>query len=192
MKKLTVLAVAMLLAGVLPQTASAQNGDVEPVGFGLFGIGAQLGYVSPENIDGTIGFGAQANLGEVARNIWIIPSLTYWSSGESIGNTDFSFSEVGVNAEARYMFPSEGNVSFYAGGGLCLCFYSVEVPVITNFLTGETSKESNSESDIGFSVLGGATTALSPKLDGFGQLRYKLGDADTFSFVAGVMMKVGD
>ena len=70
-------------------------------------------------IGATIGFGAQVNIGEVFENFWLYPNLSYWkkSEEETVNGekVESSLSEIGINAEGRYIFPSESNVNLFAG-----------------------------------------------------------------------------
>jgi hypothetical protein len=125
----------------------------------------------------------------VVRNLWLFPNLSYWSSSEAFGSSDLSFSEFAINAECRYMFPSQSNVGFFAGGGLCICMKSAET-AFEHPITHEVEKISSDDTDLGISLLGGVTTALTEKIDGSAQLRYKVGDFDTFTISAGATMKI--
>ena len=173
------IAVLLALVVAVPVAADA-----------TLGVGPSLGIVLPsDDVGTTVMFGAHGvihNLIASQPNIVFAPFLSYWSSSFDTGGSgdDPSFSEFGVNFDARYMFPSEGSVDFFAGAGLGLFFSSVDVPeVMTTF--GTFGGGSASDTDFGFTFLGGATTAVSPTIDVNGQLRFKLDGVDTIQILGG-------
>jgi opacity protein-like surface antigen len=142
---------------------------------GFNGIGGRLSYVSPENIDGTIGLGVHADLGTLANNIVLFPSIEYWSKGEGGGD----FSQIAINADAHYYFPTSGEIDFFAGGGLSILRSSFEV----SFL-GQSQSVSNT--DIGLDLLGGLAYPLSENLMLNGEVKFTVSDGNIFKISAGV------
>jgi len=61
--------VILLFCSVVSQNAWA-NTDL-----GLKAIGGDVGFVDPDNVDGTIGFGAFANLGNLSPDLSLAPHL---------------------------------------------------------------------------------------------------------------------
>lgn len=155
------------------------------------GVGVNLGLVMPsDDVGSTITFGGQGiiqNLFPSVPEIVAAPSFSYWSSDfDGGGDSDASFSEFGINFDARYMFPMQGAIDLFAGAGLGMFFSSVDLPeVVTQF--GTFGGGSASDTDIGFNLLGGATTAASPKIDLTGQFRFKLDGVDTIQILAGAV-----
>lgn len=175
MKKLFILIALMSMAGF----ASAQ------VGFN--GVGGHLGYVSPEDIDGTIGFGAHADLGTLMPELGLFAYVDYWGKSEDHQGFKASFSVIDIAAIVKYHF-SEGDLKPYAGGGLGLNIATAKVEWDDEFW-GDGS-ESESETDISIHLLGGVAKQLSPNLDGFAEVKYSLSDIDWLSIQVGVTYKL--
>lgn len=72
----------MLLAALLvPHAASAQTWeDYDYENLGFRGIGAEVGWVLPWNIEPTVSYGFRGDMGFVGPHVRIIPSIRYWSS----------------------------------------------------------------------------------------------------------------
>src|SRR5262249_42874904 len=74
------LALAIMTCTVVATEALAQS-DI-----GFKRVGAAVGFVSPEDLDGIFTFGVFANLGNVTPKIELEPRLDFWSwSDESFG-----------------------------------------------------------------------------------------------------------
>lgn len=188
MKNLTVLAVLALAVSAF---AGGSN-------IGLVGVGPEVGFVSIESdVGSTIGFGAAADLGWLTPQIAFGAEVLYWSKSYDVGaHWDWSYSQIYINALARYFFSQKKGSSFspYAGGGLGLV-----IGKVSSDYTGPESDyygyyyedTSSSETGIGIVLLGGAKMPLSPKMDGFGEVRYSTGEgADYFGIFAGVIFKL--
>jgi hypothetical protein len=164
---------------------------------GLNGIGAQVGFVSIESsIGSTIGFGAAADLGWLTPQIAFGAELLYWSKSYDVGaHWDWSYSQIYITALARYFFSQKKGASFspYAGGGLGLVIGKVSSDYTgpNEDYYGYYDDTSTSSTGIGIVLLGGAKKALSPKMDGFAEVRYGTGEgADYFGIFAGVIFKL--
>lgn len=168
-RKLTYFTVlAILIVGVVVYTVPASAG----VGFN--GIGVRLGFVSPEDGDETIGFGAVADLGTFTDDIHWDASLCYWGNGEEVPGIEWSWKDIALRSAAKYFFPVTGSsVSPYAGGGLGIHFFSSEVTWTGHPLFGDQS-ESDSETKFGFFVVGGAEMVLSDQFKGSAEVQYDL------------------
>jgi hypothetical protein len=66
--------------------------------FGLKGLGVAVGFVSPENLDGTFSIGAFANLGMITPNIGLEPRLDYWGWSKSEFSVDAKVHDVALGA----------------------------------------------------------------------------------------------
>ncbi len=174
-KIITVVMVVVLVCG-FAASSFAQ--------IGFNGIGGRLGFVKPENIDATIAFGAHANLGEVIENVVLFPSIDYWTKSE--GALDFS--QLGINADARYYFPSSGNMSFFGGGGLAIMITSAEVD-LGPFLGGTSD---NSSTDIGLNLLGGLDLPVGDNLLFTAEARLVLSDFQSFKVFGGITYLLGN
>ena len=184
-KLLVTLAVSVIL--LFGTTVFAQT-DI-----GLYGIGARLGFVMPENeIDSTIGIGLNADLGTIMPNLALHAYLDYWSSGEEEDNYEYSWSAIGISAIAKYMFAMEGSIKPYAGGGLGLEFanFSAEYDGPGNeFFDGDFDE---SETDLGIHLVGGASMMVNEKMTGFAEVKYTIGEIDYFGIFAGIMYSLGE
>jgi len=156
---------------------------------GLKGIGAHLGYVDPEDpISGTIGFGAQADLGTLMPQLALFAYVDYWgkSYDELGGSVDFS--DFDIAAIVKYYFPGK-DFKPYAGGGLGLNFASSSAHVDAIYGIGG-GDYSTSNTDLSVHLLGGVQKELSPNLDGFAEIKYSLCKVDYLSIFAGVTYKL--
>lgn len=149
---------------------------------GFNGIGGRLGFVKPESIDGTVAFGVHANLGEVIENLVLFPSIDYWTKSE--GPLDFS--QLGINADARYYFPSGGDMSFFAGGGLGILITSADIDL------GPFGSADASSTDIGLDLLGGLDMPVGENLIFTAEARLVLSDLQSFKIFAGITYALGN
>ena len=157
---------------------------------GFMGIGGRLGYIKPEDpIESTFGFGVVADLGTIVPALRLEGSLDYWSKSYKAGyfgfaDAEWKYSDLMIGATAKYMIPTQGKVSPFAGGGLALHMFSYEYEYeyINPFDPSDISHEKydDSETDIGFHAVGGAEMRLSPNLRGSGEFRYAIADPDHF------------
>jgi opacity protein-like surface antigen len=176
--------IAILLLLVFCSLALAKS-DI-----GFKGVGGQVAFVMPEDpIESTIGFGGNVYLGKLMPELKMFAYVDYW--GKSYGSgTDWEtkFYVVSVNAVVRYGFNTKGNIKPYAGGGLGLNFASssVDYKGSSSYLAGYGVKSSASSTDFGLLVLGGASTMLSPKMEGFAEVRYNVTDIGVFGIYAGI------
>jgi opacity protein-like surface antigen len=194
-KALVVLAVLVFCM------ASSQNALANPVkgkstrasrpahsdnsGFGLSSIGVEAGLVDPEGASSTIGFGAFAGLGNIARDIRLSSHLGYWSKSENDFGAEASIRDISVVARAEYMFHVRSRkVQPYAGAGLGMHFFhsKVEIP---GFVSAE-----DSATKVGLDLGGGLSTPVSPGTDLFGEIWYTAADIDQFSVKAGASFRL--
>jgi len=159
------LAILTALSCVLAVPASADLASVYGNNaFGFNSVGGFLGYMGPDNIDATIGFGAFTELGAFIRSAPALigrPSLSYWGSE--------GYSEVGINADVQYIFPLTA-FYLYGGAGLGLFFGSAD--------------GGGSDTDFGATLMGGAGKRFSTKFRAQGELRVKFDGVDTFAINA--------
>ncbi len=143
----------------------------EAQGINFNGIGGRLGFVKPENIDGTFGIGFHTHLGEIVPNLVLYPSLEYW--GKSRGGVDFS--QLALNGDLRYYFPLAGdaNVDVFAGGGLGILL------------------NDPGDNDIGLNVLGGIDVPFSGNWVAGGEIRFVINDNTLFKIMAGITYMFG-
>ena len=163
MKKLT-MTVVLILVCALVFPVSAQK-------LGLNSVKPMAGVVMPESPWGT-GFiiGVGADMGELTRDITLNPFVSYWSSGYDEFGVDLALSNFQIGADVHYHIKDVKGL--YAGGGLSFNILSIEFPYF-NFITGEQTTESESETKIGFGVLGGYMFPLG-NMDAFVQGKYNI------------------
>ncbi len=186
-KKLLVIGIfCLLLAGL----STAQTN------IGFNGIGPMIGYVSPENIDGTIAFGARADLGSISK-FGFMADVLFWSKGQKETSVyysyEYSYSSFYVTALGKYSFGDpNAQLRPYTAAGLGFCFSKVSADehyMVVKSLPSATSPMSLSDSntDLCIHLIGGVDYQLSPQLTGFAEFRYMLGGWDTWGIFAGAI-----
>jgi opacity protein-like surface antigen len=176
-----------LALGVLVSTQAFAQSDL-----GLKQVGMAIGYVSPENIDGTFTFGALANWGTVAPRIELESRIDYWSHSESSFGTEAKVSDVTIGARGKYFFEvSHPTLRPFAGAGLGLHLLhaKVTIPAFGGF-PEQTAEDSSTK--LGLDLGGGVVTALSPQVDLMGELWYGIvSDVSQFQLRVGMGYKLG-
>ena len=191
MKKGMLFSTIILFA--LISHASAQ------LNFGFNGVGGKVGFIMPEGgIDNTIGFGAVADLGTFGMSsvgdIALSASLDYWAKNYSESSYwDWTWSVISLAAYGKYFFPMEGSFKPYAGVGLGFDISKWNSkyngpPIGFGFDSDLDASESNF--DLALHLVGGATMAVSPTLDGFAEVKYTTGGIDYFGIYVGVLYKL--
>lgn len=136
-------------------------GGTRPVGY--YGIGPRVGMtIDPDQIH----FGGHVDLGEVARNLMMVPNL-------EIGVGD-NVTTIAPSFELDYRFRSDWGVwQPYLGGGIGPVFYSFE--------------HGDNSSDLGLYAQGGIMKGLSGTNSGYFFIEAKLGlvDAPDVKFTVG-------
>jgi len=177
---------ALVVLGLLAVCAMpAQNAWAKSdIGFNRLGV--DVGIVDPEAAGSTVGFGVVADLGTLSPNVGISSQVGYWSKSEDVFGAESSVRDISVGTRVNYLFSVSKSSKFqpYAGGGLGLHFFNVEVSVPD--FQGGTISASESETKLGFDLGGGASMPLSPKANLFGDLWYTLADVDQLAMKVGV------
>ncbi len=164
------------------------------VNFGLKSVGAHVGYVMPNNgVDNTIGFGVQSEFGsfKLSNAAFTFGALlNYWSKTYgSSSAVEYSLSELTIAPFVHYNLPLESKFQPYVGGGFGFVSNGFKVDYKTNaYGFGDYSRSS---SDFVFFGLAGAKMPVTNNLEGFGEIRYQLGDYDVFSINVGVNYLLG-
>jgi len=176
MKKLVVVMMLMLFS------LAAAKSEI-----GFKGVGGQIAFVMPEDpIDNTIGFGGNVYLGTLMPQLKLYAFVDYW--GKSYGESsliDVKFSMISIMAAARYGFSTSGNIKPYAGGGLGFNIGTSSVDY-KGETYGYAVDKSESNTDLGVLLLGGASMTLSPNLEGFAEIRYNITDVEALGIYVGV------
>src|SRR5262249_46788417 len=126
LRELTAIAILCMGAAIFASTPARA--------FGLSGVGAKAGYVSPEDLSGTVSISGHLEFEQSSSRVHLLPSLGYWS-------TD-GVHDVSPNLDLYYHFYREGTVTPYLGGGLGM-----------HFLGGDRMAES--DVDPGANLFGG-------------------------------------
>jgi opacity protein-like surface antigen len=189
-KRLTVWAI-LLFCSVASQNAWAGTN------LGLRSAGVDVGYVDPENIDGTMGFGAFANMGNLSPDIRLAPHLGYWSKSQEAFGTKASISDISFSTRGLYMFHTTSQkFRPYAGAGLGFHFLHAKVQTAAQDLGGgviiPAMEASDNSTKLGLDMGGGFTTPLSEKTDFCLDLWYTaISDVGHLSLKAGVSFDLG-
>ncbi|MBN2321834.1 MAG: porin family protein [Acidobacteria bacterium] len=181
MKRFLTAAVAVTMIFTVAAGVSAKSN------IGLMGVGAKVGYLSIDDIDeSAIGFGGVVDLGQLMPRLNLEGEVLYWGKSYDYGwGGDAKFSEIIISALGKYCFPMKGSKMLpYAGGGLGLVLskFSWDAPA---GYSGYVDDSSESETDIGFHLLGGTYYDLSPQMKGFAEFRYTSNGADFWGIFAG-------
>ena len=182
MKKLIVSVALLGLCTLASQNAFAQSN------IGMKGWGVQVGMVSPESMDATLGFGAFADLGTMTPNRRLVPHLDYWGKSEDFpGGGTSSVGDVALSVRGKYMFPvSSPRVQPFAGAGLGIHMLhaKVEMPGFPDMTDSSTK--------LGFDFGGGVTSPMNPKTDFVGEAWYGVVDGfSQMSVKVGLAFKLG-
>lgn len=162
----------------------------------LNGVGAKIGFVDPENIESTFGFGAVADLGWITPKIALEGEVLYWKKSYDEGaHWEWSYSQLYISALGKYYFEQKKGSKFlpYAGAGIGLVIAKVSSDYSgpSDPYWGGDLNTSESETGIGLHFLGGAKMALSPQIDGFAEARFSTGEgADFFGIFAGFIYQL--
>lgn len=178
---------ALVLAVLFVGNANAQE---QKQGLGLYSLGAKIGLMSPSGLGSTLGFALQADVGDVASNLALFPSISFWQkksttsiggdyydyyTGEYVNNTtevSTSLRQIGIQVDAHYYFNPDAKVNFYGGGGLGLFIHSASVEASSGTQLAEA--DIGSATNFGFNILAGVETPLSQKTRIIGELRYTI------------------
>ena len=182
MRKSIVPVIVLTFCALTSQNALAQA-DLGPKAAGV-----QLGIVSPENADATVGFGVFADLGTMAPNMRLASHLDFWSKSEdSPFGGSASVSDVALSMRGKYMFQvSSPKIQPFAGVGLGMHFLHAKVEV-----PGFPPIE-DSSTKFGLDLGGGFGTPLNPRTDLRTELWYGVVDNfSQFSVKVGLAFKLG-
>ncbi len=138
--------------------------------FSFSGIGGKVGFLKPEDVDGTFVLSAHAEFEKHGSRVHLTPGVAYWSKDFV---TDFN-----PNFDIYYHFKPEGTVTPFVGGGLGMHFYSFDGPI-------------DGESDFGANIFGGVRFP-GDRTHFFLEGRYAITDLGQLSILGGVTFHMGD
>jgi opacity protein-like surface antigen len=176
---------------VIALCATAPPGAMAQSDMGLKSLGAAVGYVSPDNLDGTFGIGAFANWGMITPRIGLESRLDFWSWSESAFGAESKVRDVSLGARGKYFFNTANpRLQPFVGAGLALHFVKAEVSVeVPGF---PPMSVSDSETKLGLDLGGGLSIPMSPRTAFLGELWYGIvPDVSQFSLRAGVSFAIG-
>lgn len=189
MRKITFIAVSLLCCLWISTALHAQS-DIA-----LKGAGGKLSYVSPKDIDGTIGFGAFVDLGTITPAIGLEAGLDYWSKSWDYLLGESSFRDIVLSGRAKYKFDvSDPKFKPYAGAGLSihLTKSKVEIPVVFIYGIRTGGDMEDSSTKIGLDLLGGTGYQVSEKVDVVGEIMYRIvSDVGQFVISGGFVYWLG-
>ncbi len=150
----------LLVAAVVAFAANAQAQK------GAMAGGAQIAFGSGDSFSNTgIGVKFQYNVMDQLR---AEPSFTYYLKKDNVGMWDFSLN-------AHYLFPVMDGLNLYPLAGLSMFGVSVSIPEIDLGPLGTIGGGSESSSEIGLNIGGGADYALTENIAVGGEIRMKMG-----------------
>jgi opacity protein-like surface antigen len=188
-------ATALILIGLLCCLAAGPILAQSDLGFK--GVGGEIGLVSPQDVDTTVGFGLFTDLGFVAPRFQLEGFLDYWSQTEvSTAGSEVSVRDLAFGMRGKYIFPNQNpGLRPFAGFGLGLHFLNAEISIADIdyggvFIPGETFSDSTTR--LGLDLGGGVAAALSDKTDFIGEMWYGIvDDFNQLSIKAGILYKLG-
>ena len=175
-----------LIAGLLVSSAAMAQTDL-----GLKGVGGAIGFVSPENVNGTFSLGIFADNGTIAPRFNLESRLDYWSHSEENFGAKSSISDITLGARVKYMFEiSDPRFQPYVGTGLGLHFLHDETTIPATF-GFPAMTVSDSQTKLGLDLGGGVMMPLNPRVNVMGELWYGIvSDVNQFSLRVGVSSRI--
>ena len=184
--KRNVLLLTLALCALAAPVAMAQSS------LGLKGIGGAVGYVSPEDLDGTFSIGALADWGTITPQIGLESRIDFWSWSESMMGVESSVRDIALGARGKYYFETANpKIRPFAGAGLAIHMVNVKVdmPAQGGF-PAMTVEESQSK--LGLDLGGGIAVPMNPRTEFLGELWYGIvSDVSQFQLRAGMCWRVG-
>lgn len=138
------LALAALAAGAADVASAQTLADYDYENLAFRGLGPEVAWVVPRELETTVSYGIHADLGFVGPDVRIVPAVRFWSSSLRQGQIDrlsvqiqqlcekqatdcqpldlgkVRRSDLELSTEAHYIFAPWTPVSVYGGGGLSL------------------------------------------------------------------------
>jgi opacity protein-like surface antigen len=163
---------------------------------GLRGVGAELGFVNPEDVDATLGFGVFTDLGTIMPRLMLEAYLDYWSNSQNEFGFETSLRDIALGAKAKYVFEvPNSRIRPFAGGGLGIHFVRGEVTVPDQNLGGVIIPGftlDDSSTKLGLDLGGGMSVPINPKTDFLTELWFGVvSDVNQVSFKVGAVYKLG-
>ncbi|MDH3215363.1 MAG: outer membrane beta-barrel protein [Candidatus Krumholzibacteria bacterium] len=187
--------VAML--AIVCTCAFASSQAIAQADLGLKGAGVEVGMVSPEDLDATVGFGLFVDLGTIAPQFMLEGYFDFWKTSEDLsGLGEASARDIALGAKGKWIFrTSNPRIRPFAGGGLGLHFLHAEVDIPDQLISGFLIPGMTIEDDsvkLGLDFGGGMNVTLNERTDFIGELWYGVvSDVNQLSLKVGVLYKLG-
>lgn len=154
--KLRIVALTLAIAVFATSSSFAQSD------LGIKKVGVSVGYVNPENLDGTFSFGALIDHGTMAPRFGLESRIEYWNWSENLGGGDeTSLHDIVLGARMKYYFETNSpNIQPFIGTGLGIHMLTAEVTS-----TSPSFSASASEDKLGIDLGGGLKMRASPRSD---------------------------
>lgn len=107
------LCLGLLLAGLCLAPAAG-------LAYDMTGAGGKMGFISPEDLDGTVMIGGHLEFEKPDSRLHLVPNLMFWSVDHT--------SDVNPNFDVYYHFNTQGRTTPYVGGGLGLNVTNSDFP----------------------------------------------------------------
>jgi hypothetical protein len=153
--------------------------------YGLERVGIHGGFVFPENWGTGFNIGLSLDFGEMAKQVYFVPKLTYWHASKD----SIEMSNLALAADLIY-FPFVEREGVYVGTGISYNFLSWEyyyksyAPIVTENLA------QTEDTRIGFYPLVGYIYKIN-QIALIGELKYNLiSDFDTIQLSVGAIIKL--
>ena len=178
------LLITLCLSAVMAGSALAQSD------LGLKKVGVAVGYVSPEDLDGTFTVGVFADHGTIVPNLGLESHLDFWSASDEVPGADLTVRDISLGARVKYYFPmSNSSLRPFAGGGLGFHMLHAEIDFDPPF---DYLSDDDSDTKIGLDLGGGVTMPMNDTWDFSGELWYGIvSDASQFSLRAAFAYRLG-
>lgn len=163
---------------------------------GLKGVGFEIGMVSPEDLDATVGLGFFTDFGTIVPRLMLEGYVDFWTTSENVAGVEASATDVVVGAKGKWVFPtSNPKIQPFAGGGLGVHFVRAEFTIpdqwVGGFLIPGVSG-SDTSTKLGLDFGGGMNVMINEKTDFVSELWYGVvSDVNQLSIKVGILYKMG-
>lgn len=175
-----------------PAPAPRAHASESQMHLGLRAIGGSLGYISPENVDGTFTLGIFADMGRITDNITLEPRIDYWNKSEEQFGAKASVRDIIIGARGKYRFQTANpKLMPFAGAGLSFHMIHAEASVTQPGFP--EMKVEDSTTKLGLDIGGGVATPVGPRYDLIGEAWYGIvSDVSQFSLRVGMSYHLGN
>jgi len=156
-----------------------------------FGLGFDAGFVVPEDVHPTVGWGGvmdfMFNMGDIGK-LAIHPNVEMWISGNDYTQYDLTVFEIAFNGNFKYYFPLPSSIAVrpFVGNG---------IDIISDILNYDwnapfTGDDSDNHLGSGFEFIGGIDFPFTPSIIGNTEFKAKLGHYDLIKISFGMVFLI--